>query len=48
MHTAGFTYGWGGKPVDKRYRELKVLASGSTLSDMVKKLSEIPLVHETG
>lgn len=48
MHTAGFTYGWGGKPVDKRYRELKVLASGSTLSDMVKKLSEIPLVHEPG
>lgn len=48
MHTAGFTYGWGGKPVDKRYRELKVLASGSTLSDMVRKLSEIPLVHEPG
>ena len=48
MHTAGFTYGWGGKPVDKRYRELKVLASGSTLSDMARKLSEIPLVHEPG
>ncbi|MCG9129353.1 beta-lactamase family protein [Candidatus Poribacteria bacterium] len=48
MHTAGFTYGWGGKPVDQRYRELKVLASGSTLADMVKKLSEIPLVHEPG
>ena len=48
MHTAGFTYGWGGKPVDKHYRELKVLASGSKLSDMVRKLSEIPLVHEPG
>ena len=48
MHTAGFTYGWGNKPVDERYRELKVMEKGSTLADMARKLSDIPLVHEPG
>ena len=46
MHTAGFTYGWGNKPVDERYKELKIFESGTTLADMVKKLADIPLVHE--
>ena len=46
MHTAGFTYGWGDKPVDERYKELKIFENGSTLADMVKKLGDIPLVHE--
>ena len=48
MHTAGLTYGWGDKPVDERYKELKIFESGTTLKDMVKKLADIPLVHEPG
>ncbi len=48
MHTAGLTYGWGNKPVDARYREAKIREPGSTLVDMVKKLGDIPLVHEPG
>ena len=48
MHTAGLTYGWGDKPVDERYKELKIFEKGSTLADMVKKLGDIPLVHEPG
>ena len=47
-HTAGLTYGWGGGPVDKRYRESNIFEPGSTLADMAKKLSAIPLVHEPG
>ena len=47
MHTADFTYGWGNKPVDERYKELKIFEPGTTLADMVKKLADdIPLVHE--
>ena len=48
MHTAGLTYGWGNKPVDALYREAKIREPGSTLVDMVEKLSKIPLVHEPG
>ena len=48
MHTAGLTYGWGDKPVDERYKELKIFEKDSTLADMVKKLGDIPLVHEPG
>ena len=48
MHTTGLTYGWGDKPVDERYKELKIFESGGTLVDMVKKLGDIPLVHEPG
>ena len=48
MHTAGFTYGWGNKPVDALYREANIREPGSTLVDMVEKLSKIPLVHEPG
>ncbi|MDE0326273.1 MAG: serine hydrolase [Candidatus Poribacteria bacterium] len=48
MHTAGFTYGWGNKPVDARYKEAKILEPSSTLADMVVKLGKIPLVHEPG
>ena len=46
MHTAGLTYGWGNKPVDERYKEAKIFERGTTLADMVKKLGDIPLVHE--
>ena len=48
MHTAGLTYGWGNKPVDERYKEAKIFERGTTLADMVKKLGDIPLVHEPG
>ena len=54
MHTAGFTYGWGKKPVDERYKELKIfdtvmdLTPSEKLANMVEKLSTIPLVHEPG
>ncbi len=48
MHTAGLTYGWGSEPVDKRYREANIFKRGTTLADMAKKLSTIPLVHEPG
>ena len=48
MHTAGLTYGWGNKPVDERYKEAKIFERGTTLATMVKKLGDIPLVHEPG
>ncbi len=48
MHTAGLTYGWGNKPVDALYKEAKIREPGSTMADMVKKLGNIPLVHEPG
>ncbi len=47
-HTSGLTYGWGGKPIDKFYSELKVFKRGSTLADMAQKLGKIPLVSEPG
>ena len=47
-HTAGLTYGWGGKPVDKRYRKSNMFERGATLADMAKRLTAIPLVHEPG
>ncbi len=46
MHTAGLTYGWGNKPVDERYKAAKIFERGTTLADMVKKLGDIPIVHE--
>ena len=47
-HSSGLTYGWGGKPVDKLYGELKIFQKGSGLADMVEKLAKIPLVFEPG
>ena len=47
-HTAGLTYGWGNEPVDARYTEANLFQPGTTLVDSIKKLSEIPLVHEPG
>ena len=47
-HTAGFTYGWGNGPVDERYRKANLFQPGTPLGDTVKKLSNIPLVHEPG
>ncbi len=47
-HTSGLTYGWGNKPVDKLYSEVKVFGKGATLAEMAEKLGDIPLVHEPG
>ena len=47
-HTSGLTYGWGDKPVDKRYGELKIFKPGSGLAEMTEKLGDIPLVFEPG
>ncbi len=47
-HSSGLTYGWGNKPVDKLYGELKIFQKGSGLADMVEKLAKIPLVFEPG
>ena len=47
-HTAGIIYGWGGEPADKRFREAKIFAPGTTLAGMARKLSTVPLVHEPG
>ncbi|MYC78454.1 beta-lactamase family protein [Candidatus Poribacteria bacterium] len=48
MHTAGLTYGWGNKPVDERYKALKMSGASATLVSMTKTLGDIPLVHEPG
>ncbi len=47
-HTSGLTYGWGNRPIDKLYGEIKVFNKSFTLADMAKKLGDIPLVHEPG
>ncbi len=47
-HTSGLTYGWGDKPVDKLYGELKIFKRGSGLAEMAEKLGDIPLVFEPG
>lgn len=47
-HTAGFGYGLAEEhPVDKMFREKKVLSSGS-LTEMVKRTAEIPLMFQPG
>ncbi len=47
-HTSGLVYGWGDKPIDKFYGELRIFRRGSTLEEMVQKLAKIPLLHEPG
>jgi CubicO group peptidase (beta-lactamase class C family) len=47
-HTAGFTYGiFGDTPVDKMYRDQKVLGS-ENLKEMIDKLATIPLLYQPG
>lgn len=49
QHTSGLTYGlFGDTPVDRAYRERDVLATDTTLEQMVTKLTEIPLLFEPG
>jgi len=48
-HTSGLTYGiFGDSPVDKKYRELKVLQRDSSLEEMVERLGQIPLLYQPG
>ena len=48
-HTSGLTYGlFGGTPVDVAYRRQSVLDRHSTLADMTRKLSKIPLLYQPG
>jgi CubicO group peptidase (beta-lactamase class C family) len=48
-HTSGLTYPFfGEKPVELLYQESNVMDPQSTLSDMIDKLSRIPLRHHPG
>ena len=46
-HTAGFTYGWGGGPVAKKYQEAKLWESSSS-KKFIEKVSSLPLLYEPG
>jgi CubicO group peptidase (beta-lactamase class C family) len=47
-HNAGFTYGiFGATPVDKMYRDTRVLGSAN-LQEMIGKLSKLPLLYQPG
>jgi CubicO group peptidase (beta-lactamase class C family) len=47
-HTAGFTYGFfGDTPIDKMYRDAKILQSAN-LQEMIDKLAKIPLLYQPG
>ena len=46
-HTAGFTYFFVDRPVDKMYRDAGVLR-GPNLQDMIDKLAKIPLLYQPG
>jgi len=47
-HTAGFSYGWGGTPVDKLYQKVKPLDRNKTLAEMAKVVSDLPLLYQPG
>lgn len=48
-HSGGITYGNGGHPVDRVYREYKVnRGSGETLTSFLEKLGKVPLRYEPG
>src|SRR4051812_23262369 len=48
-HTAGFTYGaFGDSPVDRLYRQKRILVKSDTLQELVTKLSTIPLQYQPG
>lgn len=49
IHTAGLSYGFfEDTPVDKLYRQAKVLYSENTLETMIEKLADIPLQYQPG
>jgi len=48
-HTSGLCYGWEGhEVVDKMYAKANLFEGGTTLQQMVEKLSKIPLVVQPG
>ena len=48
-HTAGFTYGaFSDTPVDRMYRQQKLLDRNVPLQEFVAKLAKIPLVYQPG
>jgi CubicO group peptidase (beta-lactamase class C family) len=48
-HTAGFTYGaFGNSPVDKMYKEKRLLDRDTPLQEFVAKLAQIPLQYQPG
>ena len=48
-HTAGFTYGaFSDTPVDRMYREKRMLDRNAPLSEFVTKLTTIPLLYQPG
>jgi CubicO group peptidase (beta-lactamase class C family) len=47
-HTAGFSYGWGGHPVDRYYRRFKPLDRNKTLEEMSRSISGAPLLFKPG
>jgi CubicO group peptidase (beta-lactamase class C family) len=47
-HTAGFTYFFADRPVDKMYRDAKVLSGSANLQEMIDKLAKIPLLYQPG
>jgi CubicO group peptidase (beta-lactamase class C family) len=46
-HTAGFTYGFFGTPVDKMYQESNPLQAGS-FKEFIDRLAKLPLVYQPG
>jgi CubicO group peptidase (beta-lactamase class C family) len=48
-HTAGLSYGvYGDEDLEQRYRDAKLLARDSTLTEMAGKLADLPLVSQPG
>lgn len=48
-HNAGFSYGiFAESPVDALYNERSMMATDTTLSDMVDKLADLPLAYQPG
>lgn len=47
-HTAGFSYGWGGHPVDAFYQKATPLDRDKTLSEMSQAIASSPLLYQPG
>jgi CubicO group peptidase (beta-lactamase class C family) len=47
-HTAGFSYGWGGHPVDRYYGRFQPLDRDKTLAEMSRSICGTPLLFQPG
>lgn len=47
-HTGGFSYGWGGHPVDRSYRRFQPLDRDKTLAEMSRSICGVPLLFQPG